>query len=285
MSDQGRERQNERPRPLAAEASERGRARLGRLSHVDHSSSWRDACIVTKNTANGSKRVLIVGSSDGIGLALARRLLAAGSFVAGVSRSATSLRAPSYVHEVLDVTAPGYIDRLRGLLAAHGPFETCVYCAGIGEELDLEHLERERQVFEVNLLGALRTAEVLVPTMTAAGHGHLVVLSSQADELISPEAPSYSASKAAMTNYFEGLALALRAKGVAVSVVRFGFVDTKMARAAVRPFMMSVERAARLVERVMRRRPIRLTRPLRMASLVCVLRWLRSWQLLTLRVR
>jgi NAD(P)-dependent dehydrogenase (short-subunit alcohol dehydrogenase family) len=46
---------------------------------------------------------------------------------------------------------------------------------------------------------------------------------------VSREAPGYGASKAGMTMYLRGLALALRPHGVDVTTVRFGFVDTKMA--------------------------------------------------------
>ena len=59
-------------------------------------------------------------------------------------------------------------------------------------------------------------------------------------ELLSAEAPSCHASKAGFTNYLDGLAIALKPRGVHVTDVRFGFVDTKMAKGDVKPFMMIV---------------------------------------------
>jgi hypothetical protein len=57
-----------------------------------------------------------------------------------------------------------------------------------------------------------------------------------------------------------------------VTNVRLGFVDTKMAkspsRSKTRPFMMTTERAVDVITRCLRRRPIRITYPLRMAALV-----------------
>ena len=61
--------------------------------------------------------------------------------------------------------------------------------------------------------------------------------------------------------------------------VRLGFVDTKMAKARVRPFMMTADAAATLVMRALERRPIRVTRPWRMAVLLWVLRAVAAWRI------
>lgn|SRR6185369_4964912 len=216
------------------------------------------------------QRACIVGSSDGIGLATARRLLADGWAVTGVSRSASAVDHPQYAHCQCDVTSADYRERLRGL--AQSPFDAVVYCVGVGERLSLDELSRELHVFEVNLMAALTTAAIMLPPMLAARRGHLVVLSSLADELVSSEYPSYNASKAALSCYFSGLGAALRETGVAVSHVRFGFVDTKLAKSRFRPFMVTREVAADVVVRTLRGGSRRVSFPLRMAWLVALLR-------------
>jgi NAD(P)-dependent dehydrogenase (short-subunit alcohol dehydrogenase family) len=226
------------------------------------------------------QRALVIGNSDGIGLALTRRLLGDGWSVAGVSRRASPLgEAASYRHTVADVATAEYPAALRAMLASDGPFDVCVYCAGVGEFLDANDWTGEPRVFRVNLLGAVETAAVVLPSMLAAGRGHFVGLSSIGDG-VSPEAPSYSASKAGLSSYLEGLALALKPRGVRVTNLRFGFVDTKMAKAKIRPFMMTTDRAVDVIAHCLRRRPARFTYPKRMAALV----WLsnlvlsfRSW--------
>ena len=85
---------------------------------------------------------------------------------------------------------------------------------------------------------------------------------------MSSEAPAYNASKAALSSYVEGLSLALRGTGVALTNVRLGFVDTKMAKASAKPVMITADAAAKLVMRALERRPVRLTHPLSMAALV-----------------
>ncbi len=120
----------------------------------------------------------------------------------------------------------------------------------------------------------------VIPAMVAAGTGHVVVLSSLADEVLSPTVPSYAASKAGLSSYLGGLALALSPRGVAVTNVRFGFVDTKLARAPQRPFMIPVERAVDVIVKALKTRRARVTYPLRMAVVVKVLRaaaLLRLW--------
>ena len=224
------------------------------------------------------KTILIVGCSDGIGLHAARRLLADGWQVFGISRRAAPIDHPSYKQAVVDLSEPGYRERLTGILAQHGPFANGLYCAGIGVGL-AEDLHEDLKVFQVNLMAAVQTAALLIPPMLGAGQGHFVVLSSQADTQISPHSPSYAASKAAMSAYFEALGLALRPRGVVVTNIRFGFVDTKMAKSPIRPFMRSPDWAAKIVVAALASRHIRVTRPLRMAALVWLVRWLTDWRI------
>jgi len=220
------------------------------------------------------KRACIVGSSDGIGLATARVLLGNGWEVIGVSRSESPIVHECYAHFRSDVTTLEYRELLGGL--SRQPFDAVIYCVGIGEPLSLDELGRELKVFEVNLLAAVSTATIVLPAMVGRGGGHLIVLSSLADVLVSDEFPSYNASKAALSSYFDGLGAALRSTGVVVSHIRFGFVDTKMAKSALKPFMITREAAAEVIARTIRRRQRRVSFPLRMAWLVAVLRCVRG---------
>lgn len=228
---------------------------------------------------SGKGAALVIGATGGIGLAVTRRLLDAGWTVAGVSRSPAAVDHERYTHYRADVRGAGYRDVL-GRACAAAPPDVCIYCAGVGEPLDLDHLSVEAEVFEVNLMGAVATIEVVLPAMLAAGRGHIVAISSLADVLRDPGAPSYAASKAGLSAYLEGLALAVRDRGVRVTNVRFGFVDTKMAKSDIKPFEISPERAADVLLRCLDRRPIRCTYPRRMAALLWLVRWpqrLRLW--------
>ena len=217
---------------------------------------------------------LVVGASSGIGLAMVRRLVGRDWTVIGIARRSSELSHDRYRHVIADASAAEFGKALEGALGTVVP-DVCIYTAGIGTEIDLEDLSIEANVFRTNLVGAVVTAEVVIPRMLQAKAGHFVGLSSQADQMTDGNAPSYAASKAGLTSYLEGLARAVRPHGVAVTNIRFGFVDTEMAKSSIRPFMISADRAAELVERCLERRPIRYTYPWRMAALLWLLRGVR----------
>jgi len=220
-------------------------------------------------------KALIIGNSDGIGLAITKELLKQGWKIIGISRSDSPIRNPSYEHIVSEVQNDGYLAKLKSVLENDESVDLCIFCAGIGEMLDPSLMENEVKIFEVNLLGMVKTASCIIPLMVKRGKGHFIGLSSLADELLSHEAPSYHASKAGFSNYLEGLALALKSKGVHISNVRFGFVDTKMAKGDVKPFIMGVERAAQHILSCIKKKPIRYTVP----RIVIPLVKLRSWMM------
>jgi short-subunit dehydrogenase len=216
-------------------------------------------------------KALLVGNSDGIGLATTKRLLEAGWDVIGVSRSESLIENKNYRHRIADVsenTYPGLMDEL----VQTGPLDLCIYFVGIGELLDLQDMSGEGRIIDVNLTGMVRTAVAVIPQMVKRGQGHFIGVSSMADELLSAEAPSYNASKAGFSNYLGGLALALKPKGVFVTNVRFGFVDTKMAKSDVKPFMMSVEKAVDHLEACIKKKPARYTAPKIMIPLLKLLK-------------
>jgi hypothetical protein len=66
---------------------------------------------------------------------------------------------------------------------------------------------------------------------------------------------------------------------VRITTVRFGFVDTKLAKARVRPFLRSTDWAVKIVVRALSGKAIRVTRPRRLVPLVKLLRWLSDWRI------
>jgi len=205
-------------------------------------------------------KAMLIGNSDGIGLATTRRLLAAGWDIIGISRSDSSIMDEKYQHRVADVGDSKYPDLIKELVQ-ESPIHLCIYFAGIGELLDPLDMSGESKIIDVNLIGMVKTAAAVIPGMVKRGKGHFIGISSVADELLSAEAPSYHASKAGFSNYLESLALTLKPRGVHVTNVRYGFVNTKMAKGDVKPFMMGVEKAVDHLENCIRKKPVRYTAP------------------------
>ncbi len=220
-----------------------------------------------------SDTAFIVGNSDGIGRSVTRRLLEKDWRVIGLSRSDLRLDYVSYTHRVVDVTTDEFSVLLREN-AERTPPDLFIYSAGIGELCDPASMEHESHVIDVNFHSMVRAAALIVPLMVRRGKGHFIGISSLADEMISAEAPSYHASKAGFSNYLGGLALALKPHGIHVTNVRFGFVDTKMAKGSIKPLMMSVEKAADHIERCIRKRPAVYTAPKIAVPLVKLRKWM-----------
>jgi NAD(P)-dependent dehydrogenase (short-subunit alcohol dehydrogenase family) len=225
------------------------------------------------------RTILVIGNSDGIGAAATAALRARGDRVVGISRRPAG--AIDGTHVVQDVTGAGYVPVLRRLAEAHDGFDACIYCAGVGSGLTLPDLSSEARVFDINVVAMVRTLDVLLPRWVERRQGHFIGLSSLADDFYNSDAPSYSASKAAMSNYLVSLGLAVRQFNVAMTSLRFGFVDTKMAKAPVRPMMMTREAAARTILRCLETRPLQMSTPKLMGLAVHALRLAQSLRVWT----
>ena len=144
---------------------------------------------------------------------------------------------------------PAAVAEVEGRL---GPADVMVANAGFGAptRLDLQHRDVEETI-RVNLMGVIYSVEAVLPGMLARGRGHLVAISSLAAFKGLPGESAYCASKAAVNAYMEGLRIALRTKGVVVTTVCPGFVQTAMTPMdSAMPFLMSADAAARRIARL-----------------------------------
>ena len=229
--------------------------------------------------------VAITGASSGLGAGLARSyavpgrtLWLSGRNEAKLEAVATACRAGgATVHAArVDVTDTGAVS--AWLLGADDavPVDLVLACAGVsaGTQPDgaPEGVALAGMQVRANLLGAVHTVEPLLPRMLARGRGHLAVVSSVAGLRGLPYSPAYSASKAGVRAYGEGLRALLAPRGVAVSVVVPGFFDTPMTDRfkGPKPGLMSLDRMVSAVRRGLDRRAARIVVP-RMLAIELVL--------------
>lgn len=211
---------------------------------------------------------LVTGASSGIGRALSERLAADGWAVGLAARRKERLRETARRIRVRGGRAAvlpcdvGVRDEVRRAVARCegdlGAVELLVANAGVAgvtrpETLDAAEVER---VLRINFLGAVHAAESVLPGMRARGSGHLVAVSSLAGYGGLPRTAAYSASKAALTTFFESLRIDLRSEGVDVTVVAPGYVRTPMTdgRGHAMPFLVDLDDAAERIQRAIRRR-------------------------------
>jgi short-subunit dehydrogenase len=129
-------------------------------------------------------KALLVGNSDGIGLAATREHLKQDWKVPGISRSQSPLKDSSYRHIAAEVQAEDYLETLTSVLEKNEAVDLCIYCAGIGELLNPSDMKEEAKIIEVNLLGMVKTASLVIPAMVQSGKGHFIGLSSLACETV-----------------------------------------------------------------------------------------------------
>lgn len=204
--------------------------------------------------------ILVTGASSGIGAALARRYAGPDIRLTLVGRDRGRLDAVAHACKTRGAeTAIGVCDvrdaeRMRAFIeGADGelPIAMVIANAGIGGEQVIagpsgETAEIARAIFEINVVGVVNTITPILPRLVARGKGHIVIMSSLAAFIPLPDAPAYSASKAAVRIYGEALRHLLAPRNVRVSVVCPGFVNTPMSAslAGPRPLLWSAERAA-----------------------------------------
>jgi short-subunit dehydrogenase len=187
------------------------------------------------------QKAVVVGASSGIGEAIARRLAAGGAAVALVARRQEELdriaaeiskagpgSARAYAHDVTNFDAtPALFDRI---VADLGGLDCVVYAAGVMPKIDESEyaFAKDREMVEVNLLGAMAWFNPAAAKFEAQRAGTLVGISSIAGERGRRGNPAYCTSKAALSTYLESMRNRLSRYGVNVVTVKPGFVDTRM---------------------------------------------------------
>src|SRR5690349_17141849 len=169
-------------------------------------------------------RVLITGAARGIGMATAQVLAKRGHSVVATDRSALNGSEGIQAH-VLDVTSD---DSVARCLKAVGPLDAIVNNAGIagGGPVEDYPLDRFRQMFETNTLGALRLIQAVLPDWRKRGCGVIVNVSSISGRVSSPLGAAYSASKFALEALTESLHLEVRHFGIRSVLIEPGNIAT-----------------------------------------------------------
>jgi short-subunit dehydrogenase len=176
--------------------------------------------------------VVVTGATSGIGRALARAFTAAGARVLGTGRD--QARLGELAREVdlaltLDVREDRDVALLQAVVAdRYGRLDVLVNCAGVGlfAPWDATGLDDLRLLLEVDLVGAVRVAQALLPGMITRGSGTLVQLASVASLRGFSRQTAYCAAKHALVGWSEALRQELRGSGVRVCVVCPPAVDT-----------------------------------------------------------
>ena len=220
---------------------------------------------------NPRRRGIIVGASDGLGAALARRLAHDGYSLALLARRKDKLEAICheinqslgrqcvypYVHDVCEYEKVPAL--LRKIVADLGGLDLVIFAAGVNYPpggIDKYNFETDRQMIEINLIGAMAWLTPIAEMFQSAKAGQIVGIGSVAGDRGRVGNPGYNTSKAGLATYLEALRNRLTRHGVSVLTIKPGFMKTEMLKAAqgATPFVIAPEKAADDIWKAMKKR-------------------------------
>lgn len=218
------------------------------------------------------KVVFISGASSGIGALTAQKLAAKGAIPILTGRSEEKLRqaaagiAGRKAIYTMDVRNLEQVEQaVRAAVTEFGRIDIVLNNAGYGkfdyfEDAPVRDFE---EMMDTNYMGIVRCTKAVIPYMLKQRSGHIVNIASMAGKLGTSKSTGYSATKHAVLGFTNALRMELKDKGIMVSAVNPGPIDTPFFELAdpqgtyvknVRWFMMKPEYVADQIVRVMERR-------------------------------
>lgn len=198
------------------------------------------------------KKIIIVGASSGIGREIACKYVAGGNKVGITGRRENLLnelkekfRGQIFV-SCFDVMADENQQKIQQLVEELGGLDILIYNSGYGDPSKDLNWEIENATTKTNVNGFVEIVSYAFNYFVAQEHGQIAITSSVAAVRGNSWAPAYSASKAFMSNYAEGLNIKAKRlkKDVIVTDIRPGFIDTKLAKGNGQFWVVPKEKAA-----------------------------------------
>ncbi|NWO04310.1 MAG: SDR family NAD(P)-dependent oxidoreductase [Alteromonadaceae bacterium] len=220
--------------------------------------------------------ILVTGATGAIGGALARHYASPGVHLILQGRDSKKLNqvaqacraAGAQVSDTsLDLAnrslLTGWLDSLLACSTPDLVFANAGMNTDTGPQQQGENWEATEQLLELNVRSTLYLAHRMAQAMRGQGRGQLVLISSLAGWFGLPVTPAYSASKAAVKAYGEGIRGWLEGSGASVTVVMPGYVNSAMCQAmpGPKPFLWQPEKAARMIAKKVAARRARVSFP------------------------
>jgi gluconate 5-dehydrogenase len=187
------------------------------------------------------RRALVTGSSQGIGLALAKGLSAAGAAVILNGRDPAKLadaaaQIPDAAVLAFDVTSHDAVrSAIDGFEAAHGAIDILVNNAGMQFRAPLEDFPAEafERLLQTNVASVFHVGQACARHMIARGAGKVINIASVQAALARPTIAPYTATKGAVANLTKGMATDWARHGLQCNAIAPGYFDTPLNAALV----------------------------------------------------
>ena len=224
--------------------------------------------------------IFITGGTTGIGLAVAKLYLEEGHRVGicarNLSKFPTEIRNKYKLLVCYEVDVTNR-EELYKAIHDFAPVELDMVFANAGRSVGAKSKTPQfsvaNDIIDINVKGVLNTFDIALEIMLPRKKGHLVATASVAGFMGLPGAGAYSASKAAVLKLCESYSLDLKKRGIHVTAIAPGFVDTPLTQKNNHkmPFLMSAEKAARLIKRALEKKKVLYVFPFRMKIVISIL--------------
>jgi len=213
---------------------------------------------MTSSPLPGNKqplKVIIIGATSGLGRALAARYAADGCIVGITGRReellkdfqthALSLNQTRIFTQCFDVTGKENILHVKQLLEKTGGMDLLIYNSGYGEVSKEMVYDIDKKIVDTNVNGFVEIVNWAFNYFIKQGWGHIAATSSIGSNRGTSYAPAYSASKAFMSNYMEGLYIKARKlhSRIFITDIQPGFLNTKKPEGNKQFWVVPVEKA------------------------------------------
>lgn len=231
-------------------------------------------------------KVIIIGATSGIGRHLAEIYAQQGWLVGATGRRETLLQSlqaayPNHIcTQVMDVTQDTALENLQQLIQQMGGMDLLIYNSGFGDVTPQLDWETDNQTTLTNVNGFLRLVNYAFNFFIAnAQPGHIAATSSIASIRGNSFAPAYSASKAYMSTYMEGLHMRAKKQRlpIAITDIQPGFVATKMAKGNKQFWVAPPAKAARQIVTALQKRRFRVYITRRWWLIAQLMKWVPGW--------
>jgi short-subunit dehydrogenase len=201
------------------------------------------------------KRIIIVGASSGIGREIACIYASDGHKVAITGRRSHLLNELKELYpdniatSCFDVMGTENKQKIHELIEELGGLDLLIYNSGFGDPSRELNWENENITTRTNVLGFVEIVDFAFNYFLQQGYGQIAITSSIAALRGNSWAPAYSASKAYMSVYAEGLNIKAGRlkKNIIVTDIRPGFINTKLAKGNKRFWVSDPKKAAKQI--------------------------------------
>ena len=181
-----------------------------------------------------NKKIVITGTSSGIGFELAKKFLKSGNFVWGCSRSKSTISHKNYKHKVLNLEKKKHIEKWVKQISKDSinKIDICILNAAFYER-NLNYFETEQNIVKtisINLISSILISKKISKLMIKNNKGMIVFFSSSAVVVKDIGTSTYSSSKIALETFAQILNKELKKFKIKIFVFRINYLKTRLSK-------------------------------------------------------